>query len=164
MHFIVPSWRGARDPPTAGGKNRIQPGDGTKTGYSSWERQQSARIRSDPAPRTVFHKTVVLCRLSIKAITSLGAGAERYVCILLSRLGGEAVTPIARAGSRAPHAAREKNLIQPGGGTKTGYSSSERRQGVRIRSVPAPRTNSLARSRYTANNESDFPAERRFIM
>ena len=71
--------------------------DGTKTGYSSWERQVSVGIRSDPAPRTVFHKTVVLCRLSIKAITSQGAAAERYVCILLSRLGGEAVTPIPRA-------------------------------------------------------------------
>ena len=114
--------------------------DGTKTEYSSWERRQSVRIRSDPAPRTLFHKTVVLCRLSIKAITSQGAVAERSARILLSRLGGEAVTPIPRAGSRAPHAASGKNRIQPGDGTKTEYSSWERRQSAGIRSDPAPRT------------------------
>ena len=85
IHFVVPSWRGGSDPHTAGAKNRLQPGRGTKTGYSSSERQVSVGIRSDPAPRTLFHKTVVLCRLSIKAITSLGAVAERYVRILLSR-------------------------------------------------------------------------------
>ena len=109
MHFIVPSWRGGSDPHSAGGKNLIQPGGRTKTGYSSWERQQSARIRSDPAPRIVLHKTVVLTCLSIKAITSQGAVAERHVCILLSRHGGEAVTPLPRAG---------KTEYSPGTGQK----------------------------------------------
>ena len=108
-HFVVPSWRGGSDPHSASGKNRIQPGGATKTGYSSWERRQSVGIRSDPAPRTNSHKTVVLCCLSIKAIRSQGAVAERYVRILLSRLGGEAVTPIPRAG---------KTEYSPGAGQK----------------------------------------------
>ena len=93
MHFVVPSWRGGSDPHSAGGKNQIQRGGGTKTGYSSWERRQGVGIRSDPAPRTIFHKTLVLCRLFINAIRSQGAVGERYVRILLSRHGGEAVTP-----------------------------------------------------------------------
>ena len=108
MHFVVPPVKippkSRNVMPARGSLPPLQ--DGTKTGYSSWEWRQSVRIRSGPAPRTYSHKTVVLCRLSIKTITSLGAVAERHVSILLPRLGGEAVTP--RAGA--------KNRLQPRGG------------------------------------------------
>jgi len=42
-----------------------RPRGGTKTEYSSWERQQGFTIQSVPAPSTGFHGTVCPCCLSV---------------------------------------------------------------------------------------------------